>query len=439
MSSQKVFKPPKGMQDIPPDEMAIREWVYDKIKQVFRNYGVKLVETTFVEEFQTLAAKSGPDIKEEIYYFKDKSGRELGLRFDLTVGIARLVANNPQWPIPLRLGAISCMWRYDQPGYGRRRWFYQWNVEYLGEKSVYADVEAIALGIDVFLSFNYNQFIVKIGHRQIAEHILLANGAPESKIPDLLRIIDKFQKLTEDQLIAEFAKYGVTKEQFFQIKSALRKGKEELLDYIEQTYQNNTKILNAVNELRDAYHALKSLKKEQFIEIDLSIVRGIGYYTGIVWEAYDLKDPQAGSIFGGGRYDSLVGLYGPRQLPATGLAGGIERLLIVLKQHNLIPPYVSAKPAVFVANIKIPIHNILPIVQELRNANIPTIYNISGWKIKKALSYANNENINYVLIIGEQELKNKEVTVKVMNQAKEVKIPQSELISFLKMQIKSNT
>ena len=399
------FKPPKGMDDIGPEEMAIQDWMTTKIRKIFRRYGFQLVEPTMVEEFRTLAAKSGPAIKDEIYYFKDKAGRELGLRFDLTVGIARMVANHPHWPLPIRLGAISSMWRYDQPAYGRRRWFFQWNVEILGEQSVLADFESIAVGIDIFRELGYEDFEVRIGHRQVAEGILKSLGADDKNVIELLRWIDKLQKVSRDEILSGFEENSLSRKTGEEVLQVLKRGRNELLDEINDRFGDVDSVSRGVDDLKQLLHFFEVINMSKHVIIDLSIVRGLGYYTGPVWEAYDLQDERAGALFGGGRYDSLVGLYGGRDLPATGTAGGLLRAMMVLKQRNLIPKEVTPKPHVFVVNLTEDlVDEAMKVARTLREEGVSSVFNISKWKARKALDYANKIGVPKVVLIGKKEL-----------------------------------
>ncbi len=432
------FKPPKGMDDIGPEEMVIQDWMTEKIRKVFRRYGFQLVEPTMVEEFKTLAAKSGPAIKDEIYYFKDKAGRELGLRFDLTVGIARMVANNPHWPLPLRLGAISSMWRYDQPAYGRRRWFFQWNVEVLGEQHVLADVESIAVGIDVFRELGYDEFEVRIGHRQVAEGILRSLGAEEEEqIIELLRWIDKLQKVSREEILTGFEKNGLTRSTAEDVLNLLKKGRNDVLDDINDQFGDVTEVRQGLDDLRALLHSFDVLNMSKYVIIDFSIVRGLGYYTGPVWEAYDLQDERAGALFGGGRYDSLVGLYGGRDIPATGTAGGLLRAMMVLKQRALIPKEVTSRPHVFVVNLTNDvIDEAMKVTRALRDEGLSAIFNISRWKARKALDYANKLGVPKVVLIGKKELEENKYILRDMITGEQILLTLDELKKTLTTMVK---
>lgn len=404
------FKPPRGMDDIGPEEMAQRELVYGKIREVFRKYGFQMVEPTFIEEFKTLSAKSGPEIKDEIYYFKDKSGRELGLRFDLTVGVSRMVANNPNWKKPIRLSTISSMWRYDRPGYGRKRWFYQWNAEIYGVAGPEADAEVISLCVDIMAALGIDCEI-KIGNRKVAEALIKKQGVSEKKnIEGCLRTVDKVRKLGKAELLKEFGKYGLEKSGTDALLKDLEKGIEKL-------------EVDGIDELRTVSEILTAVKKK--FTIDLTVVRGIGYYTGVVWEGYEKGNPDVGALFGGGRYDALMNVF-DMDLPATGVAGGIERTLMSLKAKQE-----CIKPMVLVIPIKMT-EAAAAICNRLRKTGLCAVYDLSGKGLSKNLQYADSIGVEYVVIVGAKDLENKEVTIRQMSSGKEEKVKLDKVEAFFK-------
>jgi len=418
------FQPPRGMSDIGPEEMAIRQWMYGKIQGVFSKYGYAMVEPTFIESFDVLAAKSGEDVKEEIYYFKDKGGRKLGLRFDITVGLARMVATN-QWPKPIRLSALSSMWRYDRPGYGRERWFYQWDVEVFGCKGSEADAEVIALSIDVLESMGLKDFVVKIGNRRIAESLIRSAGVRNQKnVEGALRTVDKIAKLSETELFKEFGKYKINKAVAKEILENVKGGLKGLKAKDES-------MVEGIKETKEVMKYLKAMGKGKRCEVDLSVVRGLGYYTGLVWEAMETKGSGVGSLFAGGRYDSLVGLYGD-DLPATGCAGGIERTIIALKDQDAVPKEVSAKPEVLVIPVGDTKAKVMEVAEALRKAGKKTVTDVIGRGLSKNLQYANKIGIPNVVIVGERDLAKGKVTLRNMESGKEKQVAVSGIGKAIK-------
>ncbi|MFH1786887.1 MAG: histidine--tRNA ligase [archaeon] len=411
------FQPPRGMADIGPEEMLTREWVYSRIKSVFKRYGFRLVEPSFVEEFETLSAKSGEEIRNEIYDFKDKSGRELGLRFDLTVGCSRMVAANPNWQKPVKLACISSMWRYDRPGYGRKRWFYQWNVEVFGVDGAEADAEVIALSIDILDELGLKGCEVLVGNREIAEDILQKAGVKQ--IDGALRTIDKIKKVSKEELYREFGKYGVDKKT---ADSVLEKLRAKNLAGLKK------EKVKGVESLEKVFEYLGKLGKKA--ELDLTVVRGIGYYTGVVFEAYENGNPNLGALFGGGRYDSLVKIFSGKDMPATGCAGGIERALMALESQKKVPDFKGEK-SIFVVPVGPDVlGEAIGIASALRETGLSASYDIAGRKLSKNLEWANSNSVSYCIIVGKRDLEEKKVTVRNMETGDEKKVELKKIAEF---------
>ena len=309
----KDFTPPRGMRDIDVEEMKIRRWVIGKILNVLERYNFELVEPSPIENLETLEAKCGPSIRDEIYWFEDKAGRKLGLRFDLTVGLARMVATRQDLILPLKLCAISNMWRYDEPQYGRYRCFYQWDAEIFGSKIPEADAEIIALSVDVLKEVGLEDFEVKISSRKLTEGFLNSIGIFESeKIEQVLRIIDKYEKISEEEFLNELSKIGLKGENLSKILSfvSIRGEPNKVLSEVADFLGKNRKALDGLEELKGVIDSLKAFGKDSKCVLDMGVVRGIGYYDGIVFEVYDKVGVEVGAIVAGGRYDNLCKIYG---------------------------------------------------------------------------------------------------------------------------------
>jgi histidyl-tRNA synthetase len=422
------------MKDTDSQEMNRRLWLYDKIYEVVRRYGFQMVEPTTIENLKTLEAKSGPEIRNEIYWFKDKAGRSLGLRFDLTVGLARMVANRSDLPEPIKFACIGGNWRYDEPQFGRYRYFTQWDVEIFGSASPLADAEAICVGADILINVGLRDFIVKISNRKLAEAYLRELGIRSGrKLEQSLRIMDKMRKGSRQQLETEFKAIkigGTAMERIFSFIS-LNGEPDEVLQQLEDLHLAESDANNSMNELRTLANALRASGRSTHCQYDMSIVRGIGYYDGVVFEAYDKGGEDVGSIFGGGRYDKLCRVYGKRDLPATGVAGGIERLMISLERGGLFPK-TQQVAKVFVATVRDEaVLQAVQIVQNMRDNGISAEMDLKGRALGKQLEYADSLRIPYLVVIGPQELQSQVVKIKDMSTRKETEVPISELVSKL--------
>ena len=395
------------MRDIEPQEIAKRVWVEAKISEVLQRYGFKMMEPTPIEHLETLEAKSGPQIREEIYWFADKAGRNLGLRFDLTVGMARMVANRLDLPEPIKLCAIADSWRYDEPQFARYRHFRQWDAEIFGTTDPLADAEAICVGMDALESVGLREYEVRISNRKLVEAFLRKIGVENRvQIDKVLIAIDKLSKLPSTQAAEEFEKTGLSGKQTEATRElcSLKGSPEKVLSELKELLEEDTDIEGARNELIRLADVLKSFGRRDRCIYDLSIVHGIGYYDGIVFEAYDKGSEDIGSIFGGGRYDKLCVIYGKRDIPATGVAGGIERLMISLEKSSLYPK-LSETPRVFIACATDDVRSkAWEIVTRLRNTGVAADFDLKERTLEKQLEFANSMRIPYVVIVGRREL-----------------------------------
>ncbi len=423
------------MRDVEPEEMAKRLWVQERILEVFRLYGFKLMDPTPIENLKTLEAKSGPSIREEIYWFRDKAGRSLGLRFDLTVGMTRLVANRFDLPEPIKLCAFGGQWRYDEPQFARYRYFYQWDAEIYGCAEPAADGEVIALAVDILENVGLKDFDVRISNRRLIQQFLANKGVrSQQKLGSVFRVVDKARKISSAEFARELKKVGLKADVVEDIRLfASRSGPpRKIMGSLDEVLGSNASNWQGVKELAGLLDVLDGMGKLNRCVYDLSIVRGIGYYDGIVFEAYDRVGEDIGSIFGGGRYDKLCSIYGKRDMPATGVAGGLERMLISLERAGLLPESAPAAQ-VFVASAgELDIKEKLALLQQLRAKGISADYDVKGRGLGKQLEYADANRIPYVIIVGPQEISRRVVKLRNMKDRSERELSLDEAISTLK-------
>jgi len=413
-----------------PEEMARRLWLYDKIREVVLRYGFRMVEPTTLENLKTLEAKSGPGIRDEIYWFKDKAGRSLGLRFDLTVGLARMVAGRFDLPEPIKLAAIAGNWRYDEPQFARYRYFTQWDVEIFGSASPFADAEAICVGVDILANLGLKEFVVRISNRKMAESYLRQLGiSSNEKLEQSLRIIDKVRKATRAQLTKEFSEIKIGEKIIDRVFSytSLNGTPSAVLDELASLSFTESEAKQGFTELETLADALAAFGRLERCVYDMSIVRGIGYYDGIVFECFDKGGEDVGSIFGGGRYDKLCKVYGKRDIPATGVAGGIERLMISLERAKLFPKS-QLGPKVFVASPQEATRlDVVRLAQVLRDKGIPAEFDLKGRPLKGQIEYADSAQIPYLVVLGPREVESKTVKLKAMGTRTETLMSLDEL------------
>jgi histidyl-tRNA synthetase len=422
------------MKDTEAEEMNRRLWLYDKIREVVRRYAFQMVEPTTIENLRTLEAKSGPAIRDQIYWFEDKAGRGLGLRFDLTVGLARMVAGRSDLPEPIKFAAIGGNWRYEEPQFGRYRYFTQWDVETFGSTSPLADAEAICVGADILTNVGLKEYVIRIGNRKLSEAYLRQLGIrSQDQLEQSLRIIDKIRKESRQQLEKEFSAIniaeGVADEIFSYI--SLNGPPSEVLEKLSGFKFQDALAQKGLEELTILADALSASGRSNSCIFDLSIVRGIGYYDGIVFEGFDKGGEDVGSIFGGGRYDKLCKVYGKRDIPATGVAGGIERLMISLERASLFPK-TRQTAQVYIATVQEGLRTeAVKLAQNLRDNRIPTEIDLKGRPLGKQLEYANSLQIPYLIVVGPQELDSKLVKIRDMTKGTETQVPLTELVQKL--------
>ena len=427
MAEPPIFTPPRGMRDIEKDEMTRRIWMYWKIQQTMRLHGFQMVEPTAIENLATLEAKSGPDIKNEIYWFEDKAGRRLGLRFDLTVGMTRMVANRLELPEPIKLCAISEMWRYDEPQFARYRNFSQWDAEIYGSGEQEADAEVICLGMNILENLGLGDYEVRISNRKLTEGFLRTRGLEsKEKIEAAIRVIDKFGKVSREQIVAEFRTVGLQEaliEQTIDFASLRGRPDQILSEFPKGLGDNGRKGLEELTKLAEILDKFDRIDRCTY---DLSVVRGIGYYDGIVFEAYDRVGEDIGAIFAGGRYDSLCRIYGKRDMPATGVAGGIERIMISMERANLFPK-VRQAPDVFVVAVNDAVRgDCWNITRQLRREGISVDFDLKSRTLRKQLEYVDSLGAPYAIIVGKQELERGVVKLRDMAQRTEKELSLQE-------------
>jgi histidyl-tRNA synthetase len=405
------FKTVRGMQDFLPERAAKKQWIEEKCRRVFERYGFAPMETPIVEDSGLLAKKgsSGEEIKEEIYCFKDKSERELGLRFDLTVPLARVVAANPQLARPFKRYAVGRVYRYDRPGEKRWREFTQADWDILGVGSIAADLEVIMVAVDIMkkLGFKKGEFTVKINSRRLLEEIALESGVKKGQMQECFRSIDKLEKIGRRGVERELEEKKISTQILGQIGVGVKKPR--------------LKNPAPLTELQGLLRLLKSNGLGGFVDMDLCLARGLDYYTGMVFEVKLGKGPSVG---GGGRYDKLIEAYGGKPTPAVGGSLGVERLLAALEDR------IKIKPATSVFLIPIgenAFEECLKTATRIRELQIGCEIDLMNRGIGKNIRYADKKGIPFAAIMGDKELKEKALALKNLKTGKQEKVKLADL------------
>ena len=397
---------PRGMRDLQYEELRNISFIKEKFQETVEIFDFNQIEPSTLELQSTLEAKSGPSIIEETYSFTDKGGRNIALRFDLTIGLSRFVSMRRDLKLPVKLSSFGGVWRYDEPQLGRYRYFHQWDIEIFGSAEVDADAEVIEF-VSFFLRKLGINFIIAINHRSILEEYLAKFLGVTDKIvlSEMLRAIDKLSKKSSNQIINEYnQKLDSNNLQNFIQFVSFDGSPEKLLDY------DKVKDFQSLDTILNLFDSLKSRMVKNAI-VDFRIVRGLDYYSGLVFEA---KEPtsQIGSLVGGGRYDKLTEAFGRKELYATGAAGGVERILAAIKDKVKI----AKKPLIYVAyGSKQEKTHALEIVSILRDLDYSVDYDINGRSIAKQFHEASLKNAFAIIIINLDEFKKGFVTIKTGN------------------------
>ena len=402
---------PRGMKDFEESENANIEHIRYHFKQLSNLYGFSFMDPYPIELLSVLETKSGPAIRDEIYYFKDKGDREVALRYDFTVGLTRYAAAQKSMKLPAKISSFGGVFRYDEPQKGRYRYFHQWDIEIYGKPTLESESEVIELTSRLFDSLLLKNITIDINHRNLVESYI--NKIFDSKEPqlvaDILRAVDKIAKKSKDKILSEFKdRYDVAKLEkileFSQIKGTISEV-EKAFDVSQLESWDELKLLIGSLENRGVSN----------VRINFGIVRGLDYYSGIVFEVFD-KNSTLGALAGGGRYDSLTKAFGREDIGATGVAGGVERIILTMHEQGIIPEVKQNRIAVLYVNDEMQ-KVALSIASLLRLANIPTNIDLAGRNLKKQMEIATNAR--FAIIVGPQELEEGNVVLRDMNDGTE--------------------
>lgn len=414
----------RGVRDFPPEEKIIRQQVIDSLKAVFERYGFSPLETPIIERYEVLSAKfaagEDSDALRETFKFEDQGKRKLGLRFDLTLPLARFVGMNPKMKMPFKRYEIGRTYRDGPIKLGRYREFWQCDVDIVGCETMIAEAEIIKLTLAVFKELGLDAYI-EVNNRKLLNGILEYAEVPENKREIALIAIDKLKKIDITKVEMELLKANINMKSIDKIREMLETdGDQEkvLKELLKKLRTRNG--LEGIEELEELFGFLTAEEKKN-VKLNISLARGLAYYTGPVFEGYLRKDRITSSICGGGRYDNLIGQYigGNKQYPATGISFGLEPIIESIKLRKKDRKKTVAQ--VFVVPIRVPKEG-LRIAEKIRAAGVKTDIDLLGKGISKNLDYADKMGIPYVVIVGPQELEKKQVTIRNMETGKEEKV-----------------
>jgi len=392
----------KGFRDFLPQQAREREKIIEKFKQIFRLFGFEPLETPALEYGETLLGKYGAEADKLLYLFKDRGKRLVGLRYDQTVPLARVVAQYPQLPKPFKRYQIQPVWRAENPQKGRFREFIQCDIDIVGETSLLADSEIIVCALTTFKELGIKNVQMQINDRR------LFNQFPKNVLPS----IDKLAKIGKEKVMEELTTKGYRKEE-------------------AQTLLNQIETLSPTEEIKQLFEILTQFgfKKNIDFVFNPTLVRGLDYYTGIIFEAI-LPSQKGLSLGGGGRYDNLIALFTQKPIPAVGFAFGFDRIVEVLKE--IIVTSFLPETKILIVYFPETKNEAINLVNTLRTNNIPSeIYLGKNLNLEKQLKYADKKGIPYVAIIGPDEVAKNSIKLKEMKNGTQQELTLNDLVNFL--------
>lgn len=425
------FKKPRGTRDFFFDEMRKRKKTENILRNVFENYGFQEIKTPLFEELELFITKSGEEILNQIYNFKDKSNRELALRPELTAPVARLYLNELEKTAskPIKLYYYGSCFRYERPQKGRFRQFWQFGCELIGAKSPQGEAEVIAMCNDSLKQLDITTADININHLGIIRGLFDHFNIDKNKQKELMIIIDKGDEdLLKDSLIGENQIIDNIELSELLLKLINLVGDNSILPKIKKLIANYPESHESLNELENLVDLLRSFGVENYT-INLGVARGLDYYTGIVFEVYVYELGAQKQICGGGTYN-LIKIFGGNEITSTGFAFGFDRLMNALEdEQNKLDSHIMA----YVAPINESVQSeAFKITQILRRNNISSEVDLNNKKFKKLINHANNIKVPYLIIVGPEDLSENKVTVKDMKTGDQLQVEIDDLINYIK-------
>jgi histidyl-tRNA synthetase len=410
------------MRDIGFDETSKIEYIRQKFIETANLFGFQLMEPSPIELISVIETKSGPSIKNEIYYFKDKGDRDVALRFDFTIGLTRYAVSQKSMRLPAKLASFGGVWRYDEPQKGRYRFFHQWDLEIYGQTNLEFDAEIIEFTSKFFFNLRLQNIVIDFCDRELVESYIkqVFKSDSDDLLNDMLRAVDKIQKKKRQEIIKEYEGKGYSPSNLEKILefSQIKGTPEE----IERKFE--CKQLKNWDKLCQLFTSLKNRQIDN-IRINFGIVRGLDYYSGVVFEVFD-SSSDLGALAGGGRYDTLTNAFGRSDLGATGVAGGVERIAFSLEKQRID---INTKTLqVWVAFVSDEMQKIaLNIVSKLRQKGIRAEADLSGKPLKKQMEMASSSQ--FTIIIAPKEFSSNLIVVRNMKDGSEKQIPLESLLN----------
>lgn len=411
------------MRDIEHKESTTIEYIRQKFIETSNLFGFQFMDPSPIELVSVIETKSGPSIRNEIYYFIDKGDREVALRFDFTIGLTRYAASQKSMRLPAKFCTFGGVWRYDEPQKGRYRFFHQWDVEIYGEPNTESDAEIIDFTSKFFSNLKLENIVIDICDRGLVESYVKSIFKTDSSdvIGDILRAVDKIQKKRKQEIIKEYQEKGYSISDLDLIlEFSQMKGIPQEIEKMIDTGQ-----LKNWDKILQLFESLKNRGVEN-VRVNFGIVRGLDYYSGIVFEVFD-SSSDLGALVGGGRYDTLTRAFGRDDMGATGAAGGVERIVNSLEKQG-ITNLSNNEEHVWIASVNDEMKKIaISVASALRLKGIPSEMDLAGRSLRKQMDMASNSK--YVIIIAPKEYSEKSVLIRNMRDGSEKQVKLDSLLN----------
>ena len=424
-----VIQPVKGTRDFYPEQMAIRNWLYETVRYVSESFGYQEYEAPILESLELYAAKSGEElVKEQSYVFLDRGGSQITLRPELTPSLARMIAQKQdELTFPVRWWSFGPFWRYERPQKGRTREFFQWNVDILGADSPEADAENVAVLATFFkrVGLNPAQVLIFVNNRRLMDAQFDLLGLSKVIRPVISGWIDRRGKMPVDAWEINGKELGLTSSQLKNLISIL----------------DDKELWKKSEELTRFFSAVEALGVGEYTHFDASIVRGLQYYTGTVFEAWEVGGDIKRSILGGGRYDNLLADVGGDRLAGTGFAMGDVVISLLLQQYDLLPNTLSINPASVLVTVfdKERLLNSFNLAKELREAGLKVAIYPEPAKLSKQFKYADRIKARVTIVVGPEEATKNMVTIKDLLNGSQITVHRANVIQAIRLILETNS
>jgi len=435
--AQRAARVLKGFRDYLPEQMILRGRIIALFREVFERHGFEPLDTPAIEYLEVLTGKAGENEK-LMYRFTDHGGRDVGLRYDLTVPLARVVAmHQNDLVLPFKRYQIAPVWRADNPQRGRFREFWQCDADIAGSASMLADAEVVSIMAEALAAVGLPEFTIRISHRRLLEGVGRAAGVPADLATSLYRAVDKLDKIGPEGVVGEMVAYGIPEAAARRVLelSGATGAPATVLSHLRDELRDLPESVAALDELAELFAALPAfgVPAERYA-LDLALARGLDYYTGPVFEA-TVTEPKVGSVAGAGRYDALVGAFLGRPVPATGISLGLERIIEVVHEHGLLPvdrTVAQVAIAVFPATVA----EGARLATELRGQDLNVDLSLQpNRSVGDQLKLADRKGVPLAVIVGENEVARGAVSLKDLRSGEQEEVPREELPAVVRRRL----